>query len=91
MEQEQFGKVEKIELQVSGKRSEERETRASRTVEKIVIGAQEENQELAQEAVGSSVIRQTVLEETGRLRRKIALHYDLEETYVEIQIVEGEG
>lgn len=91
MEQEQFGKVEKIELQVSGKRSEERETRASRTVEKIVIGAQEENQELAQEAAGSSVIRQTVLEETGRLRRKIALHYDLEETYVEIQIVEREG
>lgn len=85
-DQEMFGQVQKIELQVGEPQSDS----AIKSVEKIVVGKPDISQESAQEAVGSSIIRQSLLEETGRLRRKIASYYDLEEAYVEIQIVERE-
>lgn len=93
MDQEQFGKVQKIELEVSGGQEDEADESENeiKKIDKIVIGQTERMEEPVQEAAGSSVVRQAVLEKIGRLRRKIALYYDLEETYVEIQIVEREG
>lgn len=86
MEDEQFGSVTLITMTVAEEEQEE-EKKASAVepiapVEEIVIGERVTDSRIDQEN------QRTAL---AQLRKKIASYYNLEEIYVEIQIVEGKG
>ena len=92
---EQFGAIVRIRMAVSMKGEEDpygnSEARADRrneqktveAVEPVVIGEEDRTKT---EAAPERTAEYSVIE---RLRRKIASYYDLEEAYVEIQVVEG--
>lgn len=92
---EQFGTVTGISLRISAEEPDgERGLSDSQPivpVEPVVIGEPgESRQETPQEAAEAySRSRGQLDVEVGKLRRKIASYYSLEEIYVEIQIVEG--
>lgn len=98
---EQFGMVTDVSLNVSmegenaGKTMEERieETTAwigeIAPVEPVVVGRAEAQEEEHGVPDSYSKSRGQIDTEVGKLRRKIASYYSLEEMYVEIQIVEG--
>lgn len=87
-ERETFGQVQKIALHVSRRQEKsDFEKQASvkiEDIEKIAVAQSEE----AKEAVGSSVMNQQLLEEIQHLQKNIASYYDLEESYVEIRVME---
>ena len=99
---EQFGTVTGISLRISAEEPDgERglsDSQPIAPVEPVVIGETEESRQEEQEndpdqpqeaAEAYSRSRGQLDVEVGKLRRKIASYYSLEEVYVEIQIVEG--
>lgn len=64
-------------------------------VEPVVIGEKNgaKREEISQESSRENRRRQQAAEKgaVGKLRRKIGAYYGLEEAYVEIQVIEGEG
>lgn len=98
---ERFGMVTDVSLNVSvegenvGETMEEviEETTAwmgeIAPVEPVVVGRAEAQEEERGAADNYSKSRGQIDVEVGKLRRKIASYYSLEEMYVEIQIVEG--
>lgn len=86
-ETETFGKIQKVMLQVCAdfpdkKKAESQDVEIA-GIEKVVIG---EN-EAAWEVSGTSVVEQKQSEAILGLQDNIASYYELEEAYVEIQIV----
>ena len=91
---EQFGVVTAISLKISPGAVEEAQEKASITpVEPVRIepGIETEIGEIGEtgETAETGKSRGQMDPEVGRLRRKIASYYSLEEAYVEIQIMEG--
>lgn len=86
-EAEAFGKIQKITLQVcfdsSDKKKAERQNVEITRIEKVMIGETEP----AWEVFGQSIISKEKSEAIQRLQNNIASYYELEESYVEIQIV----
>lgn len=100
---EQFGKVTGIWMKVKAESRQEDEQKMTggtveigpETIGPVVIG--EENRGKPEKTAGekSRENQRRQREEErgaiGKLRRKIGAYYDLEEAYVEIQVIEGEG
>lgn len=85
--EEAFGKIQKVTMQVrenrSDKKKEESQSTEMGVSEKVVIGEPEP----AREVSGTNIVGQKQLEAIRGLQNHIASYYELEEAYVEIQIV----
>lgn len=87
---EEFGKIRNVTLKVlknpSGKKKTEGKSVEIAGIEKVVIGEAEP----AWEVSGANIVGQKQSEAILGLKNNIASYYELEEAYVEIQIVERE-